>query len=1628
MSVKRSTSQGKTGEKAARKPSPKRDLTKTLYKSDERFKAIFDESPIGLELYDTDGLLIDANPACLRMFGVADIAQVKGFRLFEDPNLPDKAKAKLRRGKTVRYEAPFDFEKVKELRLYETSKSGIVHLDVLITPVGVKRKVAPQGYLVQVQDITERKQTEEALHQYASELAALQATTFDLAAQQDLLSLLDTIVERAMALLDAPCGFIYLYDPKTNELELVIEKGLYASPGLRMQMGEGMAGQVAQTRQFLIVDDYSTWEGRSSQYANTPYHAVIEVPMLFGGQLIGVLGVNEITTSARKYNEADARLLSLLAGQAASAVRNAQLFQGLQSELAERKRTEQALLQAEKRYRILFEQSPDAVVVIDPYTLLPIEFNEKALKLMDCSSEEFSRLSINDYEAIENPQQTRAHVEKVLREGHGEFETRFRTPSGEIKDALVKIQVIELGGKRVFHNIFRDITERKQVEEALRLDRQILANIADGIYLIRASDNVIVYANPRFEEMFGYDSGELIGKHVSVVNAPTEKSPEETAAEISEALNKNGTWAGEVYNIKKDGTPFWCYASVSSFVHTDYGKVWIAIHEDITARKRAEKVREATHRISQAAVSTENLEELYHSIHKVLCELMPVENFYIALYDPSNDLLSFSYFVDQYDPPPQPQKTGRGLTEYVLRTGQPLLAPPEVFDQLVQQGEVELVGTNSIDWLGVPLKVKGQVIGVMVTQSYTEGIRFSQADADLLTFVSTQIAQAIERKRAEEALHESFEKTKQHAERLATLNRITRAISTTLNSDELLEIIYQEITRAIKTEAFFIALYDQSTKELDFRIRVDKGIREPLQQRPLRPGLTAHVITNKQPLLIRNYEQEKDQLPPMILWGTQEAPQSWLGVPILLGDRVTGIISVQAYTPNAYGENEQELLVTIADAVAVAIEKARLYTNLSNEKQRLELLYNLSHHLTESLDSQEVAATALDQICAVLGAFKGVIYVPQPDIGCWELLAMSGMKPAEVKAFNQYPGLPLASGLTGWAASHKKTAVVADVAKDKRWMTIPGLDEWVRSAMSTPLLAGNVLVGMLNLMSEQIAAFRKEDIEIVQAAAASVALALQNARLYAAEKRRSERFAEIAKLGIELASMHEASTVLKFLVGRATAIMESATCTVMLIDSATDEAVLAAQTGLPEGTPPELRVPLELPILRHSMETSQPIIIPDIDHDAPAMRTVLVRQDVRAFFAYPLIREGRTTGFITFSKLTVHTPSPEENAACQLLAERAAVALENARLFEETARSLRQVQALHTIDLTIASSFDLRLTLNIFLEQAMAQLNLDAVDMLVYNPRTQMLDYAAGIGFRTTALQGTHLRLGQGYAGIAGLERKTIHVSNLLGHKTDFLRSPYFNAEEFDTYFGVPLIAKGQVKGVMEVFHRSPLHPNQNWMDFLETLAKQAAIAIDNATLFSDLQSTNAELILAYDTTLTGWSKALDLRDRETEGHTQRVVETTIMLARAMGVPEADLPNMRRGALLHDIGKMGVPDNILHKPGPLTTEDWLTMRRHPVYAREMLQPITYLQSATDIPYYHHEKWDGSGYPNGMKGEQIPLAARIFAVVDVFDALTSDRPYRSAWPREKALEYIREQASKYFDLKVVETFLRMVGNG
>jgi PAS domain S-box-containing protein len=429
------------------------------------------------------------------------------------------------------------------------------------------------------------------------------------------------------------------------------------------------------------------------------------------------------------------------------------------------------------------------------------------------------------------------------------------------------------------------------------------------------------------------------------------------------------------------------------------------------------------------------------------------------------------------------------------------------------------------------------------------------------------------------------------------------------------------------------------------------------------------------------------------------------------------------------------------------------------------------------------------------------------------------------------------------------------------------------------------------------------------------------------------------------------------------------------------------------------------------------IIAPEaVDRTSDALQSILAGPDQVARFETTL---SRPDGARVLVEADAGSFVWESAAAAQVVVREIAERKQaEARARRETAR----LAALRSIDAAITSGLDLYLTLGVILDQAIDHLQIDAAAVLLRAPYTQTLEYAAVRGVRREALRQLQLPLGEGCAGYVALHRRLLRLPSLDNAEATQLQPPL--GEEFPAYYGLPLIIKGQVEGVLELFHRDLHAPDAEWLHFLETLAGQTAVAVEHAMLFQSMQRSHAELIRAYDTTLEGWARALELRDKETEGHSQRVTDLTVRLARRMGLNEAELAHIHRGALLHDIGKMGIPDSILLKPGPLTEEEWVIMRRHPTMAYELLAPVAYLRPALDIPYCHHERWDGSGYPRGLRGEEIPLAARIFMVVDVWDALRYDRPYREGWPEAQVRQRIRELSGTHFDPQVVEAFMSL----
>jgi len=834
-------------------------------------------------------------------------------------------------------------------------------------------------------------------------------------------------------------------------------------------------------------------------------------------------------------------------------------------------------------------------------------------------------------------------------------------------------------------------------------------------------------------------------------------------------------------------------------------------------------------------------------------------------------------------------------------------------------------------------------------------------------------------------------KAEQQARQIAETLRVANlSLTQNLHLDDVLETLLDYLGWLVPYDSASVMLRENEAT-LSFRAirsyRRGGGEALPTQRiiaAQTNPILYALLTTGKSILLADT------NAPP----GTGRAQEmdatrrSWLGVPLVSDAQVIGLYSVEKDEPGFFTDDHVRLAEALATQAVVAIENARLFDALRSSEERYraatELASDYAYAFRVNADGELTREWVTE-------AFTRI----------------TGFTPDEIATQGGWLNLVYAEDLP--IARQHMQALFSNQASvsEFRIVTKSGEARWVRDHSRPVWDAAQERATYIYGAAQDITA-RKEAEEAL--------------------KRRAAELEALAEVSSALRAARAVEEMMPIFLQKSIAVVNGALGAIFLTEPESGDMV--ARGWFPPH--PELlgaRHPAHEGVTGHVAQTGEMHISYDPLND-PLSRPLQGERDLwgkmGVSISVPLRTQNDVVGVMHLGLSQAHRLTEAEMRLLTAIAEMAGNSLHRAILHEQTEQRLQRLAALRAIDSAISTSFDLNFTLNVLLQQVVTQLRVDATAVLLFNPRTGVLEFAAGKGFRTEAINRSAFELGEGYAGRVAQERLTTFVADLRLVATDpsDTRGMQLAAENFVSYMGMPLIAGGDLRGVLEVFQRAPLRADAEWMDFLATLAGQAAIAVDNASLFESLQRSNTELKQAYDATIEGWSRALDLRDEGTHGHSQRVTDMTMRLARAMAIEGETLNYMRWGALLHDIGKMGIPDHILHKPGPLTDEEAATMRHHPVYAYEMLWPIAFLRSALDIPVSHHEKWDGTGYPHGLKGEQIPLAARIFAVVDVWDALRSDRPYRKGWPEEKVRAHIRGLAGSHFDPQVVEIFEMM----
>jgi signal transduction histidine kinase len=589
-------------------------------------------------------------------------------------------------------------------------------------------------------------------------------------------------------------------------------------------------------------------------------------------------------------------------------------------------------------------------------------------------------------------------------------------------------------------------------------------------------------------------------------------------------------------------------------------------------------------------------------------------------------------------------RRGEGVSGEVLETGQPVIV-----DDYHDWGGSEEAHASSVAVVGVPVRWGGEFFGVL-TVAANPPRTFSQDDADLLSLFAAQAAAAIRNAT-------SYKETTLRAEYLAIANRIAHAVSTTLDLEELVEIVYREVEAAFEPDAFFFVLYNERNHELNYRLLVDGGMVQPPERTPVGTGLTASVLKNREPLLIRDFEQEQEHLPPAELWGTMETPASWLGVPMQVDDRMVGAICVQAYRPHAYGNREQHLLSTIAEQVAIAVDKARLYEETSRRLAQAQVLRDFMVAAASTLDFDQVLRRTLEALHATTGAECIGFAIHDQEQNVLRL------HPSQIGFPQKAEMLPieLDSSVCGRVVLTGEPILLDDVRTVTYYYE--GVPE-TRSELAVPVSIQGQVVGVLNVESHRPDAFDEEDLDFYTTIASQLGMALENARLFQAEREQRQQAKALEEAAAVVSGTLDLDEVLDRILEQVEKVVEGDAFNVMLIEDG-DIASVVRRRGY-EGRDWGIHALSvgRYPLLLKMIQTGEPIIVrntathPDWVQDDR-------QEDWCSYLGAPIKVGGVIVGFLNVNSIQPATFTSDDARRLQAFASHVATAIENARLYQE---------------------------------------------------------------------------------------------------------------------------------------------------------------------------------------------------------------------------------------------------------------------------------------------------------------------------------------------------------------------------
>lgn len=1138
-----------------------------------------------------------------------------------------------------------------------------------------------------------------------------------------------------------------------------------------------------------------------------------------------------------------------------------------------------------------------------------------------------------------------------------------------------------------FLTVFQDTTSLKMAEKALaravQIFQKFIHTVQDAIIIVDLHGRIQLW-NEAAERIFGYSSEEALGKVVDDLIIPPEKQAwiDEMWARIiqnSMAVGEGITFEFECLSKSGQRVPIEVSLSITNIENEWMG---IGVVRDIQTRKQSEKALERRDAIltavgfaAEGLLQAAQWQDVMQDILKTLASATEVDRIYLFRCDSTSedDEVYITQLYEWTAPGIVPQIDNPALERLPLRRRgyerwiENLSQGKELYGMIAEfpPSEQDLLRDQDIlSLVVVPVFCENHWWGFIGFDDCHANHSWSQAEIEALRAAANILGTAIHRQAMNSQIQQSEKK-------------------------------YQNLVEALPVVVYTAHTIAEGALQADY---ITPNVEELC-------GFTSNEMINDPYLWIECIHPE-DREQAIAIYSQHILEQTAWDQEYRIIRKDGEIVWVR------------EQAMPTFDPVSNTLRAQGIIQDISLQKrrQREQQAIQLVHQTLQGDDTLDTLLQRL--LAAVIHAIpngeKGSILLKNEEDKL-AFGALYGYQDPRIWKIS----FPLNSGYAAQSFRLRQPLIIADARLDASIRFEGEIEEMtqVQSAIAAALMLHDQAIGVITVYNcTRQNAFSSEDLSFLSQIAATAALVVENVRLLDETRRRVRELELIASLSNSLRAANDHCEMVRAILMQLINGLKMDTAALRLFDPQTQKPIYE----IVEGAHKIMEEFLEAfgSEFLETLRKKQSVLCIYKDNIS-----VNERCSCQSLVAVPLVAQDHKLGELFACRR--NKLSDQELHLLEAIADIAANALYRASLNQQTEKQLRHLTSLYTIDQAISKRHNLEAILKIIVQEARSQLDVDALAIHLYDPNAQQLTFVAGDGFRTQLIKDTRLSMGEGVMGKAAKEKTTVYTPNIYCARTPLAGTKLFLEEGFIAHHVSPLLIQDQLKGMLEAFQRKEFTPQQDWQNLFEAFAGQAAIAIDNAQLFEDIQRTNLQLSIAYDATLEGWAKALELRDRETWGHSNRVTELTLHIAAEMGIPNDQLIHIWRGVRLHDIGKMSIPDSILLKPGPLTDAEWEIMRRHPQYAYELLSPIEYLRPALDIPYCHHERWDGSGYPRRLKGEEIPLAARIFAVVDVWDALTSDRPYRSAWEQKKALEYILEQRGKQFDPAVVDVFLRII---